>query len=170
MKHEVWFWSKNDADCGWEWAPKERKHLHPNYMPVFRYARDVIGTLNNLVDGWIDWNMMLDRKGGPNWAKNWCVAPVIVDSDLDEVFFAPLYYTMAHFSRYIRPGSIRIGFELSNEELMVTAVENREGSIAVLILNEYEEAKEFSIQLKNKSEQFGISGKAIQTVCIPTYE
>ena len=62
-------------------------------MPVYRYARDIIGCLNNWVDGWIDWNMVLDKQGGPNWFKNWCVAPVIVDPEADEVYFTPLYYT-----------------------------------------------------------------------------
>ena len=166
-KDDAWYWSKEATDWGWDWAPEDRKHLHPKYVPVFRYARDIIGTLNNEVDGWIDWNMVLNRQGGPNWAQNWCVAPVIVDPDADEVYFTPLYYTMAQFSRYIRPGATRIGFELSNEDLMVTAVENPDGSIAVLILNENEEAKEYSLQLDNKSGQFGIRGKAVQTVLIP---
>jgi glucosylceramidase len=169
-KDDDWYWSKEATDWGWDWAPEDRKHLHPKYVPVYRYARDMIGTLNNWVDGWIDWNMVLDRQGGPNWAENWCVAPVIVDPDNDEVYYTPLYYTMAQFSRYIRPGATRIGFELSNEDLMVTAVENPDGSLAVMILNENEEAKEFSIQLNNKTEQFGISGKAIQTVVIPASE
>ena len=59
--------------------------------------------MNNGVDGWVDWNMVLNRQGGPNWFKNWCQAPVIVDEENDEVYFTPLYYTMAHFSKYVRP-------------------------------------------------------------------
>ncbi len=49
----------------------------------------LLDVLNNWVDGWIDWNMVLDKQGGPNWFKNWCVAPVIVDPDTDEVYFTP---------------------------------------------------------------------------------
>ena len=107
---DQWYWSKEATDWGWDWAPEEDKPLHPKYAPVYRYARDIIGCLNNWVDGWIDWNMVLDKQGGPNWFKNWCVAPVIVDPEADEVYFTPLYYTLAHFSRYIRPGATRIGF------------------------------------------------------------
>jgi glucosylceramidase len=108
---DAWYWAKEATDWGWDWAPEDQKYLHPKYVPVFRYARDIIGCLNNHVDGWVDWNMVLDRQGGPNWAKNWCVAPVIVDQEQDEVYFTPLYYTLAHFSRFIRPGAVRIGFE-----------------------------------------------------------
>ncbi|MEL6846360.1 MAG: glycosyl hydrolase family 30, partial [Bacteroidota bacterium] len=81
---DAWYWSKEATDWGWDWAPPETKHLHPKYAPAYRYARDIIGCLNNWVDGWVDWNMVLDRQGGPNWFKNWCVAPVIVDPDADE--------------------------------------------------------------------------------------
>ncbi len=42
---------------------RKKKHLHPKYAPVNRYARDIIGCLNNWVDGWVDWNMVLDKQG-----------------------------------------------------------------------------------------------------------
>lgn len=127
---------KEATDWGWDWAPEKDKHLHPKYAPVNRYARDIIGCLNNWVDGWVDWNMVLDTQGGPNWFKNWCVAPVIVDPEKDEVYFTPLYYTMAHFSKYIRPQAQVIGLENADKELMVTAAENPDGTIAVVVFNE----------------------------------
>jgi glucosylceramidase len=163
---DAWYWSKEATDWGWDWAPEELKHLHPRYVPVFRYARDIIGCLNNRVDGWIDWNMVLDRQGGPNWAKNWCVAPVIADTVKDEVYFTPLYYTLAQFSRFIRPGSVRIGFENNDEDLMVTAVQNPDESIVVIIFNPGEKRKGVKLSMKQKSSEFTISGKAVQTVVI----
>ncbi|PKD45335.1 glycosyl hydrolase family 30 [Rhodohalobacter barkolensis] len=165
-KDDAWYWSKEATDWGYDWAPEERRHLHTKYVPVFRYARDMIGTLNNWVDGWVDWNMVLDRQGGPNWAENWCAAPVIVDPEQDEVYFTPLYYTMAHFSRYIRPGAVRIGHNHSDENLMVTAAQNPDGSIAVVLFNPEEVAKSINLNLNGKSTEFSISGKAIQTVVI----
>lgn len=164
---DSWYWSKEATDWGWDWAPDDRKPLHPKYVPVFRYARDIIGTLNNWVDGWIDWNMVLNKQGGPNWAQNWCVAPIIVDPKLDEVYFTPLYYTMAQFSRFIRPGSRRIGFEMNaDEELMLTAVENPDESIAMVLLNQSEKVKGIELNLNGHKASFGIQGKAIQTVVI----
>lgn len=165
---DAWYWSKEATDWGWDWAPEEKKHLHPKYVPVFRYARDIIGCFNNWVDGWVDWNMVLNRQGGPNWAQNWCVAPVIVDPDKDEVYFTPLYYTMTHFSRYIRPGAVRIGFENADEQLMVTAVQNPDGSIAVVLFNPSEEQKGIQLSLAQKSIEFTISAKALQTLVIPS--
>ena len=102
---DKWYWSKEATDWGFDWREPAKKYLHPKYAPVNRYARDIIGCLNNRVDGWIDWNMVLDKQGGPNWFKNWCVAPIIVDPENDDVYITPIYYTMAHFSKYIRPVS-----------------------------------------------------------------
>ena len=164
---DAWYWAKEATDWGWDWAPEQYKYRHPKYVPVFRYARDIIGCLNNWVDGWVDWNMVLDRQGGPNWARNWCVAPVIVDPEKDEVYFTPLYYTLAHFSRFIRPGAIRIGFENPDKNLMLTAAQNPDGSIAVVIFNPDEEIKGIKLSLQGKSMEFAISGKAVQTIVIP---
>lgn len=166
-KDDNWYWSKEAKDWGWTWAPEDQKYLHPKYVPVYRYARDIIGCLNSWVDGWVDWNMVLDRQGGPNWFENWCTAPVIVDPEADEVYFTPLYYVMSHFSRYIRPEAVRIGFNNPDKDLMVTAAQNPDGSIAVVILNMEEEQKHISLSLNGKSQNISIDGKALQTVVIP---
>ena len=31
---------------------------------------DLIEDLNNYVSAWIDWNLVLDESGGPNYAQN----------------------------------------------------------------------------------------------------
>lgn len=163
---DAWYWSKEATDWGWDWAPEEQKHLHPKYAPVYRYARDIIGCLNNWVDGWVDWNMVLDKQGGPNWFENWCVAPVIVDPDNDEVYFTPLYYTMAHFSKYIRPDAKVIDVTNSDDELMVTAAKNPDGSITVVILNQGENPKNFTLKLEEKSTSILINPQAIQSIVL----
>ena len=163
-----WYWSKEATDWGWDWASEKDKHLHPKYAPVNRYARDIIGCLNNWVDGWVDWNMVLDTQGGPNWFKNWCVAPVIVDPEKDEVYFTPIYYTMAHFSKYIRPQAEIIAVKKSDEDLMVTAAKNTDGSIAVVIFNEGTTQKSFQLSLGSEVTTISINAQAIQTILINT--
>lgn len=165
---DKWYWSKEGTDWGYDWAPEKDKHLHPKYTPVNRYARDIIGCLNNWVDGWVDWNMVLDTQGGPNWFKNWCVAPVIVDPEKDEVYFTPIYYTLSHFSKFIRPGATRIGFENANEALMVTAAENPDGTIAVVVFNQGSDPQDFTLSLGGKAIDININAQAIQTIILPT--
>ncbi len=159
-----WYWSKEATDWGYNWAPEERKHFHPKYVPAFRYARDIIGCLNNHVDGWVDWNMVLDRQGGPNWFENWCIAPVIVDPDQDEVYFTPLYYVMKHFSKYIRPGAKRIGFDIDSDSIMCTAALNPDGTIAVVLFNENKEKVNVIIKVGDAENQVILNGEAIQTI------
>ena len=110
--------------------------------------------------------MVLDRQGGPNWFKNWCVAPVIVDPEKDEVYFTPLYYIMAHFSKFMRPGAVKIGCTISNNEVMATAVKNPDNSIALAVFNPTNKVQTLKIQLNNKIKNISIDANALQTVVI----
>lgn len=166
-KNDAWYWKKEATDWGWDWAAEEDKYLHPKYAPANRYARDIIGCLNNWVDGWVDWNMVLNRQGGPNWFKNWCIAPVIVDENNDEVYFTPLYYIMTHFSKYIRPGAEVLGIDNEDSDLMITAAKNPDDTTAIVIFNEGKEAKKFYLWLNDKQTAINIDAQAIQTILIP---
>jgi glucosylceramidase len=166
-KDDKWYWSKEATDWGWDWAAEDQKYLHPKYAPVNRYARDIIGCLNNWVDGWVDWNMVLDKQGGPNWFKNWCAAPVIVDPDNDEVYFTPLYYTMAHFSKFIRPGAQIIEVDNPDKDLMVTAAKNPDGTIAFVIFNEGMKNKNYTVRFRESEISINLGAQSLQTVLIP---
>ncbi|NBC24134.1 MAG: glycosyl hydrolase family 30 [Bacteroidetes bacterium] len=163
---DAWYWSKEATDWGYRWAPEDQKYLHPKYVPVYRYARDIIGCLNHHVNGWVDWNMILNREGGPNWFKNWCVAPVIVDEALDEVYFTPLFYVMKHFSRFIRPEAVRIGFDFEGDEMMCTAVQNPDNSIVVILFNPMKKRETIEISLKDQTLGLSIAPQALQTIII----
>ncbi|MAB47353.1 MAG: glycosyl hydrolase family 30 [Flavobacteriaceae bacterium] len=163
-KDDAWYWKKEATDWGWDWASAEEKYLHPKYAPANRYARDIIGCLNNWVDGWVDWNMVLNKQGGPNWFKNWCIAPVIVDELNDEVYFTPLYYIMTHFSKYIRPGAKVLGIDNVGSDIIATAAENPDGSTTLVVFNEGKEAKTFYLWLNDKRTTVRIKAQAIQTI------
>ena len=96
------------------------------------------------------------------------VAPVIVDPEKDEVYLTPLYYTMAHFSKYIRPQAEIIEVKKSDEDLMVTAAKNTDGSIAVVIFNEGTTQKSFQLSLGSEVTTISINAQAIQTILINT--
>ena len=161
-----WYWRPEATDWGYDWAPEEDKPLHPKYVPAYRYARDIIGGLNSWLVGWIDWNMVLDTQGGPNHAENWCIAPVIAKPDTDEVYYTPLYYVLAHFSKYIRPGAVRIGITESPASLMVTAFRNVDGSIAVVLLNQSDTEVEYAVNLDGRQVDSSIAPSAVQTLIL----
>jgi glucosylceramidase len=100
-----------------------------------RYARWILGDLNNWSQGWIYWNMVLDETGGPNhytWDQD---ALVVVRRQEHTAFFEGEYYALAHFSRYARPGGCRVHLEGMPDGVEAAAFLNPDGTCAVQILN-----------------------------------
>jgi glucosylceramidase len=75
-------------------------------------AHDVMSDLSNFAQGWIDWNLIVDSKGGFNHLGNMCDAPMVASPDFQNVHLQPKFYYMGHISKYIPPGSIRIKSEI----------------------------------------------------------
>lgn len=96
--------------------------------------------LNHWVAGWVDWNLVLDEGGGPNWAGNYVDAPIIVNNTVDEFYKQPMFYAMGHFSKYISEDSIRIELEISenSRSLFGTAFLRPDGKRSIVILNRFE--------------------------------
>jgi glucosylceramidase len=96
------------------------------------------------------------------------VAPVIVDQKADEVYFTPLYYTMAHFSKFIRPGAKVLTVEASAaSQMMITSAQNPDGSIAVVVFNPTDNEISFDLVIGASRALQHIQAKAIQTIYIP---
>jgi glucosylceramidase len=162
-----WYWRPEATDWGFFWATEENKPHHPPYRAFYRYARDLIGGLNHNLVGWIDWNMALNTRGGPNHANNFCLAPVLVDSGKDSVYFTPLYYAIAHVSKFIRPGAVRIGLAGHDDAFMATAFRNPDGSVALVVFNLSENDLTYAVEIDSTAFAVPIRGQALQTVIIP---
>ncbi|GLE10147.1 hypothetical protein PINS_up022158, partial [Pythium insidiosum] len=73
------------------------------------YAHDILGDIANFAAGWMDWNLVLDTTGGPNWAKNNVDAPILVDETSGSEFYKqPMYYVMGQLSKFVPSGSVRV--------------------------------------------------------------
>uniref|UniRef100_UPI00398E5802 lysosomal acid glucosylceramidase n=1 Tax=Pristiophorus japonicus TaxID=55135 RepID=UPI00398E5802 len=100
------------------------------------YSYDIIQNLNYFVAGWTDWNIALDLQGGPNWVKNFADSPVIVESRQDTFYKQPMFYHMAHFSKFVPEGSQRVGLDPSAAtELETIAFLCPDGTAVVNVLN-----------------------------------
>jgi len=115
-----------------------------------RYGRNMIGDLSNWTEGYIDWNLVLDEKGGPNHVGNYCDAPIIVDTETEELHYNSSFYYIGHFSKYIKPGAVRIGFVSNNDKLNGTAFLNIDGSRVVVVMNETDQTEEFCLSFEDK--------------------
>ncbi len=133
-RSDRWFWRQEATDWGWDWLPEPFVD-HPPYVAAFRYARDLVGGLGHWLSGWVDWNLVLDRRGGPNHVGNFCLAPILVDDE--DVYVTPLFHILAQVSRYTRPGATVVEASVDGASgLWAAALQGPEGGRAVHVFNE----------------------------------
>ncbi|MCD6482264.1 MAG: glycoside hydrolase family 30 protein [Candidatus Izimaplasma sp.] len=131
-----------------------------------RYARNMIGDLNNWCEGYIDWNLFLDNTGGPNHVNNLCDSPIIVDIFPEKLIQQSSYYYIGHFSKYIRPGAKRVKLNNNHENLKMTAFLNKDSSLAFVVLNEENSKQNFKFKYKNKKYGVTINKNSIMTIIV----
>lgn len=110
------------------------------------YAHDIIGNFNNGLSAYIDWNLLLDERGGPNHAENFCSAPIIYDTKAQQLRYQPAYCFIGHFSRYIPQGSRRIANSRYTDDLEIASFISPENSKIIVVLNKKEESKSFTLK------------------------
>ncbi|MFW5981393.1 MAG: glycoside hydrolase family 30 protein, partial [bacterium] len=128
------------------------------------YAHDIIGDLNNGSVAWVDWNMVLDEMGGPNHVGNYCNAPIIADTKNDQVNYETSYYYLGHFSKFISPGSKRIGFSRFDNSLELTTFKTPEGKVVAVIMNRNDFEIPFVLRTKYGIVETAIKQHAIMTI------
>lgn len=129
------------------------------------YAHDIIGNLNAGISGSIDWNLLLDAKGGPNHVGNFCEAPVMLNADGSDFDIMSEYYYIGHFSRYIQPGAVCLGSSVYSSALEASAFENPDGSRVTVLLNRTGEDQPVSVTENAKDGfQFTLAPHTIATL------
>lgn len=128
-----------------------------------RYGASIISDLNRWSVGWVDWNLVLDERGGPNHANNFCSAPIIADTKNDKLLFQSSYYYLGHFARFIRPGARRILCSSSQNNLEATACVNADGTVAIVVLNRDHAPIRFNLKSAHTATPVSIPASSIAT-------
>lgn len=128
-----------------------------------RYGSEIMADLNAGAAGWIDWNMLLDSRGGPNHVGNYCFA-LLHASDDGQLVFTPSYAYMGHFTRYIKPGAKRVGATTSRSTLDTVAFRNPDGALAIVVMNRTDGAQRYRLMIDGVETAVDIPARAIQTV------
>ncbi len=130
------------------------------------YARSMIHDLNNWANGWVDWNLLVDERGGPNHVGNFCVAPITGDTRTGKLTFMNSYHYIGHFSRFIRPGAKRILCSSNSDDLLATAFVNPDGSVATVVMNELERPTNLSLWIDGAAARTAIPAHSIMTLVV----
>ncbi|MFP3090115.1 hypothetical protein LQZ21_07285 [Treponema sp. TIM-1] len=129
-----------------------------------RYAHEIIGDMNNGANAFIDWNLFLDKQGGPNMHGNFCTAPVMVDTENDRLVFLNSYYYIGHFSKFIRRGAARLGITSDSSVLEVCAFQNPDGCVIAVVMNALDIPQKTTLCVNNHRARLYLREHSIQTV------
>lgn len=128
------------------------------------YGRSMIHDFNSGTEGWTDWNILLDERGGPNHVGNFCFAPIHADTRTGKLIYTNSYYYIGHFSKFIRPGAKRIVASPSRSMLLTTAFVNDDGTVAVVVMNPTPKGGQYFLTVGSRSVEIGARPHSIQTV------
>jgi glucosylceramidase len=130
------------------------------------YAKSMINDFNNGAVGWTDWNVLLDQNGGPNHVQNYCFAPIHADTKTGMLYYMNSYYYIGHFSKFVRPGARRIISSSMTDDLLTTAFLNKDGKIAVIVLNSSDTNQPFYLWMNNKAAKTDSPPHSIMTLVV----
>ena len=130
------------------------------------YGKSMINDFNNGVEGWTDWNVLLDEEGGPNHVQNFCFAPIHGDTKTGALYYMDSYYYIGHFSKFVRPGAKRIISSSTTDNLLTTAFLNKDGKIAVIVMNPSDTDQPFYLWLDSKAAKSDSPAHSIMTFVI----
>jgi hypothetical protein len=117
------------------------------WVEAQKYAVDVIGDLNAGAEGWIEWNVLLDKTGGPTCIGTTnlqdcipdighCDAPILADTVKQTLEYRDTFWLMAHFTRFLPRGSKLLKVTNATEVgLQFTAAVTPERKLVVVVLN-----------------------------------
>jgi len=144
-----------------------RSGPHSSWDGIVLHTHEMIGDFANHATAIVDWNMIVDEQGGPYHNRDaGCKAMVVVDPATDTVSLEPLYHGMAHFSRYVRRGAVRIGTSSFAPELEVVGFRNPDGSVVVVVLNGSDQAYSTHLRLDGTTAPLAVSAQSLTTVVI----
>lgn len=114
-------------------------------------TRVLIGATRNWSRNVLLWNLAADPHAGPhtdNGGCTFCFGAITLDGDT--AAFNVAYYAAAHFSKFVRPGSVRVG---SNqlEQLSDVAFLTPNGKVVLVAANTGNFAKTFAIAYHGQS-------------------
>lgn len=135
------------------------------------WGNQIFSDLESGASAWIYWNMITDEHGGP-----WLVSAihhdpdnnqehpvVIVDRKKKEVIYTGLYYYLAHFSRFVRPGAVRVAVSGSMDGVRCLAFQSQDGGIVAQVLSSRQISTKVSLEWRKRVLRVELPALSIST-------
>jgi glucosylceramidase len=152
----------------------------PRSKPLPRYdfedgnfwGNQIISDLESGASAWIYWNMILDERGGPyllseihrDDAGNFQHPVVIINQKTKQITYTALYYYLAHFSKFVRPGAFRIRCHYPVPGVRCAAFKSSQGVITSEIVNSRKQPVRVRLRWRKKRLQARLPSLSITSL------
>ncbi|MBB5636096.1 glucosylceramidase [Pedobacter cryoconitis] len=121
----------------------------------------IIGATRNWSRNVLEWNVAADPSYGPHTVGG-CTTCLGAITIAPEVTRNVAYYIIGHASKFVRPGSYRIGSNIT-DNLENVAFRTPDGKTALIVVNGNSAEKTFNIQYKGKTVETTLPAGAVAT-------
>jgi glucosylceramidase len=148
------------TECsGGDWSPKFDENL------VWNVRTLIIGATRNWAKGVLLWNLALDELHGPSTGGcTNCRGVVTVNSLSGAVTRNVEYYALAHGSRFVRPGALRIASTTAVQGLESVAFRNPDSSKVLIVVNTATAERRFAMRWAGKTLLYALPAGAVATL------
>ncbi len=122
----------------------------------------IIGAVRNWCKNVIEWNLAADPNQDPHTEGGCteCLGALTIDGN--SVTRNPAYYIIAHASKFVEPGSMRIGSNIP-DKIPNVAFKTPDGKIIVIALNDSDSDQSVTIKLNDRSIKADLKPGAVAT-------
>ena len=136
--------------------------LEPSFAAQ-KLSHELIGDMNGGISAFCDWNLLLDERGGPCYAENFCLAPFLYDRDRKKLEPQLLQQIFELFSRSVEPGSVRIAHSRADAQVEASAWKRPDGSLALMLLNKSEAAARICVRVDGLETELILCPKSVSS-------
>ncbi len=129
----------------------------------------IIGSTRNWAKTAIFWNLALDENNGPylDGGCSGCRGVVTIDTSDGSVEYNEEYYSIAHASKFVQPGAVRIDSDTFDNVIETVAFMNPDGSRVLIALNPTNSSRWFDVVEEGESFSYRLTSKSVATFVWP---
>jgi glucosylceramidase len=130
------------------------------------FSRDLlIAGIRQWARGVVYWNLALDENHGPHYGGcDACKGMITIDSTTGAVSRNDEYYAIAHFSRFLLPGALRVNSTATDKGLDNVAFQNViDGTLVLVMVNSNVEPRRVSVAEGKTRFEYAMPPRSVAT-------